>query len=149
MRYLFLFLLFLSILSSCKTPKVLSDQSHTNTDITVRVREYRLNTDYKTTVDTTSLTVLQRGKTITRKDKKTGITTSTRIQDDKVITHVEVEPTSHTVTLTDTTKTITNDRTIVQQERYNLWDKLNDLINLGFWLLVIFFAVSLLFRILK
>lgn len=139
--------LLLIILSSCKAPKIISGTT-TSKDIKVTERQFNLSTDLQTSVHLIPLEELSTGHTITRTDKKTGITTRTHITQKEVVTVVDVPPISKTIAVQDTS-TITNNRSIVQEEKYNLWDKLNDLINLVVWLLVIFFIISLVLKLIK
>jgi hypothetical protein len=140
-------LLLLAVLSGCKGPKILSESTNTLQEIKVTERTFELKTEHLTAVDTTDLERLRTGQPVTRKDKKTGIKITTQITEDKkLITQVEVPPIRKTVILADTTKVIIKERKVVQEERYNLWDKLNDLINLFVWIFFIFLLILLFIK---
>ena len=149
MKTLYRVVIILIILSGCKGSKVVSDTNTTVQDLKVTQREYVLEIGKRSVIDTTDIFRLKKGEIITKKDPATGIKIKHQLKDNNLITEVVVPPIKEVITVADTTKTITNNRHTVTEERYNLWDKLNDLINLGFWLLIIFLVILVVIRILK
>lgn len=137
------------VFTACKGPKILSDTTISHQDIKVTERSVLLQTDQLTAVDTTDLSRLMKKLPVTKTDKATGIRITHQLKGNELITQVDVPPVTKTVTIADTTKVITNERQTVTEEKYSLWDKMDDLINVVIWIVVIFFVGSLLLKFIK
>ena len=141
-------ILSLIIFSGCKASKPVSDVSITSLDYKVTERKFELSTDHRTAIDTTALSRLSKGETITRTDKKTGIKISTRITpQQQLVTVVNIPAITKEITLYDTTRTITKDRTIIQEKQRSFFERLEDHIMFIFWCLLGLFILLLALRI--
>lgn len=134
-------------MGGCRAPRVVSDTSVQVKEIMVTERLYDFHIGEKTVVDASDLDLLNTGKILVKKDKKTGIKLAHQVKDNELITSVHVPDTTLYIPVTDTTTTITNNRTTVQEEQVGFFEKLGGHLNFLIWVIVIVLVVSLLLKI--